>query len=247
VIEDDMAAASLLRTYLTGAGYPVHMVASGEAGLDHAARHAPDLILLDVLLPGMDGWAVLDRLKRDERMRDIPVVVVTVVDEREVALALGAVDYFVKPVERGALLSMLERHGVAQEPAERPGILAIDTDPDSLAALENWLRECGHRVTPALSAAEALALTHVGRFELIMFEAGLPGPDGGPMLDALRSEPNAAGTPVVVLTTGEITAADGHLAGLIGPDSPVLSVISRADLSPEHLRRWLDEAALVTA
>jgi len=79
------------------------------------------------------------------------------------------------------------------------------------------------------------------RFGLIMFEAGLDGPDGAPMVDALRTQPAAAEIPVVVLTNGEITAADGHLAGWIGPDSPVLGVISRADLSPDHLRRWLGE------
>jgi len=273
VIEDDANAASLLRTYLSGAGYAVHVVGSGEAGLAHAARCAPDLILLDVLLPGMNGWTVLEKLKGDERLRHIPVVVVTVVDEREVGLALGAVDYFVKPIERGALLSMLERHGVAPEPAvepapavapesapapaaqqvpasqqaaeaapaQPPGILVIDTDPDALAGFEAWLRECGHRVTVALSAAQSLAMIRDQRFGLIMFEAGLDGPDGAPMVDALRTQPAAAEIPVVVLTNGEITAADGHLAGWIGPDSPVLGVISRADLSPDHLRRWLGE------
>jgi signal transduction histidine kinase/CheY-like chemotaxis protein len=246
VIEDDAAAASLLRTYLAGAGYTVSVVASGEVGLEYAARCAPDLILLDVLLPGMNGWTVLEKLKGDDRLRHIPVVVVTVVDEREVGLALGAVDFFVKPIERGALLSMLERHGVTPEPAERPGVLVIDTDPDALAGLEAWLRECGHRVTAALSAAQGLAMIRDQTFDLIMFEAGIEGPDGDPMLDALRAQPAAVETPVVVLTNGEITAADGHLAGLIGPDSPVLGVISRVDLSPDHVRRWLGDDATAT-
>jgi CheY-like chemotaxis protein len=170
-----------------------------------------------------------------------------VVDEREVGLALGAVDYFVKPIERGALLSMLERHGVAKELPEQPAILVIDTDPERLAGLERWLRECGYRVSPALSAAQALATTREQRFDLIVFENGLAGPDDEPMLDALREEPSAATIPVVVLTSGEITADDWHLAILIGSDSPVLGVISREDLSPEHLRRWLGEAPVAAA
>jgi signal transduction histidine kinase/CheY-like chemotaxis protein len=239
LIEDDASAASLLRTYLTGAGYTVHVASSGEAGIEYAARCVPQLILLDVLLPGMDGWSVLEKLKADERLRHIPVVVVTVVDEREVGLALGAVDYFVKPIERGALLSLVERHGVDLDVAVPPGILVVDPDPDSLAGIESRLREWGHRVTPALSAAEAFALTRGHRFDLIMFDADLSGPAGEPMLDALRAEPAAAGTPVVVLTSGEITAADGYLAGLIGSGGPVLGVISRTDLRSEHLRRWL--------
>jgi DNA-binding response OmpR family regulator/anti-sigma regulatory factor (Ser/Thr protein kinase) len=239
LIEDDASAASLLRTYLTGAGYTVHVASSGEAGIEYAARCAPQLILLDVLLPGMDGWSVLEKLKADERLRHIPVVVVTVVDEREVGLALGAVDYFVKPIERGALLSLVERHGVEPELAMRPGVLVIDTDPHALVGIEGRLRAWGHRVTPALSAAEALAMTRGQRFDLIMFDAGLPGPAGEPMLEALRAEPAAAGTPVVVLTSGEIPAADVYLAGLIGSGSPVLGVISRTDLSAEHLHRWL--------
>ncbi|HJP71466.1 MAG TPA: ATP-binding protein, partial [Candidatus Limnocylindria bacterium] len=98
VIEDDPGAVRLLRTYLESEGYDAVIAADGESGIAAARASAPAAIILDVLLPGMDGWEVLRRLKADPELRDVPVVVVTVVDERNVAMSLGAADYFLKPV-----------------------------------------------------------------------------------------------------------------------------------------------------
>ena len=110
VIEDDPSAVRLLREYLEGAGYRVRVSASGELGIASAIEDRPAAIILDVLLPGIDGWEVLRRIKADGRVRDIPVVIVTVVEEREVGLALGAVDYLVKPIHREALLGCISRY-----------------------------------------------------------------------------------------------------------------------------------------
>ena len=138
----------------------------------------------------MDGWTVLQNLKSDERLRHIPVVVVTVVDEREVGLALGAVDYFVKPVERGALLSWLERHGVVPDPSRRPAGAGGRRRPgrrwpapssgcasagSTRCRRSRWPRRCG--------------LARARRFDLLMCRRRAAGPDGGPLLDALRAEP----------------------------------------------------------
>ncbi|HKB28982.1 MAG TPA: ATP-binding protein, partial [Candidatus Limnocylindrales bacterium] len=109
LIEDDPSAVRLLREYLEAAGYPVRVAANGDTGLASVAEKKPAAIILDVLLPGLDGWEVLRRLKADDRTRDVPVIIVTVVEERDVGLALGAADYLVKPIQRDALLACLVR------------------------------------------------------------------------------------------------------------------------------------------
>jgi signal transduction histidine kinase/CheY-like chemotaxis protein len=230
VIEDDPAAASLLRTYLTGAGYAVHEVSSGEAGIELAGTLRPDLILLDVMLPGMDGWTVLQRLKADERLGHIPVVVVTVVDDREAALALGAVDYFVKPVERRALLDSMARNAATPR---RPEILVIDPDSASRERIGAWLGECAVVATSAGNVPDALAAAADRKLDLILCDAALTD------TDALRASPTTAATPVVMLTDGSLSATDALLAGLLS--APVLGVVSKADLDAQHLRRWLAE------
>ncbi|WP_239152432.1 ATP-binding response regulator [Virgisporangium aurantiacum] len=261
VIEDDPAAVSLLRTYLTGAGYPIHVAATGEAGIALAGTAHPDLILLDVQLPGIDGWSVLRKLKKDERLWHIPVVVVTVIDEREVALALGAVDYFVKPVERRALLDSMARNTAAAAAADptgpggpagprRPDVLVLDPSEAARERTGQWLRDCGVAAALAGSVADATGLAESTPFDLILCDAAVTGPDGTPVLDALRASPATRPVPVVMLTDGTMTPADVLLAGLMGgpptdddaPHSaPLLGVVSRADLSAQHLQRWLGD------
>jgi signal transduction histidine kinase/CheY-like chemotaxis protein len=274
VIEDDPAAISLLRTYLTGAGYPIHVAATGEAGIALAGTTHPDLILLDVMLPGIDGWAVLQKLKGDERLRHIPVVVVTVIDEREVALALGAVDYFVKPVERRALLDSMARNtavpasaasadfaasagpaasAASADPADqavpaglpRPEVLVLDPSEAARERTGQWLRDCGVGAALAGSVADATGLAASRSFDLILCDAAVTGPDGTPVLDALRASPATRPVPVVMLTDGTMTPADVLLAGLMGgqptDDPPLLGVVSRADLGAQHLQRWLGD------
>ena len=118
LVEDDASAVRLLRTYLETAGYAVLVAGTGEEGLRAAGETTPDAILLDVILPGIDGWEVLRRLKSDDRLQTIPVFMVTVVDDRDVGLALGAVDYFVKPIDRHLLLARLAEHLTRQDGGE---------------------------------------------------------------------------------------------------------------------------------
>src|SRR6266516_523250 len=130
VIEDDPSAARLLSTYLENAGYSVTVATDGETGLSAARRLLPDAILLDLVLPGIDGWEVLRRLKLDDSLRDIPVVITTMLDEHDVGLALGAVDYLVKPIDKDTLLTRLSRHGLLAGLPEGPAAgLVVDDDP----------------------------------------------------------------------------------------------------------------------
>ena len=108
VIEDDRRSAELLELYLDGSGLPVVLARDGAEGLELARALRPRAVILDILLPRLDGWDLLARLKEDPATADIPVVIVTMLDERGKGLALGAVEYLVKPVSREAMMEALE-------------------------------------------------------------------------------------------------------------------------------------------
>src|SRR5262249_32842884 len=109
VIEDDRRSFDLLRVYLEGVGVRVGGAKDGEEGLDMGHRLAPSGVLLDILLPGIDGWEVLSQLKADAETASIPVIVVSMLEERGRAVALGASEYLVKPVSKAPLLAALHR------------------------------------------------------------------------------------------------------------------------------------------
>jgi CheY-like chemotaxis protein len=128
VVEDDWRSADLLRVYLEEAGYRVSIARDGVTGLDLARELKPTAVILDILLPRLGGWDLLTRLKNDPETAEIPVVIASMLDERAAGFALGAAEYLVKPVDRGALLEALS-HCVAQ--ADDPGtVVVIDDGPD---------------------------------------------------------------------------------------------------------------------
>jgi CheY-like chemotaxis protein len=186
LIEDDPQAAELLSTQLHSAGYTVDVAVSGETGLSQAAAHPPDAIVLDVRLPGIDGWDVIRQLKSDERLAGIPVFVASILDERQVALALGAEEYFVKPVDRGALLGALAR---AVATRAKPRVLVVDSDAEVRRAIEDGLRAGGADVVACAAGAEGIGPDRAGDFDLIVGDIRTP------LLAA------AERTPVVGVTT----------------------------------------------
>jgi signal transduction histidine kinase/ActR/RegA family two-component response regulator len=122
VIEDDRASSDLLTAYLSGAALRVTTVRDGQSGLDAVRRDRPSAVLLDIRLPGVDGWAVLQELKSDAATKDIPVIVVSIVDERSRGAAMGAAAYMVKPVSRDDLLTALAAAGVPVPTAGAPAV-----------------------------------------------------------------------------------------------------------------------------
>jgi signal transduction histidine kinase/ActR/RegA family two-component response regulator len=122
VIEDDRASSDLLTAYLSGAALRVTTVRDGQSGLDAVRRDRPSAVLLDIRLPGVDGWVVLDELKSDAATKDIPVIVVSIVDERSRGAAMGAAAYLVKPVSRDDLLSALAVVGIPVPTAGAPHV-----------------------------------------------------------------------------------------------------------------------------
>jgi signal transduction histidine kinase/CheY-like chemotaxis protein len=235
VIEDDPSAARLLREYLEADGYTVRLAADGHTGVAAARAARPAAILLDVLLPGLDGWEILRQLKADESLREVPVIIVTVVDEREVGLALGAVDYLLKPVDREVLLSLLARYVPTPSDANRPiRVLAVDDEPDALDLVAAALEPAGHKVTRAASGEKALELARQQPFDLVICDLVMPELDGFAVVAALKADARTSGLPILILTAHSLSAADRRrLTGRI------LGIVEKGTAGAAGLRAWL--------
>jgi CheY-like chemotaxis protein/anti-sigma regulatory factor (Ser/Thr protein kinase) len=213
LIEDDAQAAELMRTQLSSAGYRVDVASSGERGLSVAITHPPDAIVLDVTLPGIDGWEVIRRLKSDPRLADIPVFFASIVDDRPAGLALGASDYFVKPVDQAALLGALARI-VTHRPM--PRVLVVDHDDAVRQAIEDGLRAGGADVVACADGRDGIALSRAGNFDLIVCDMQSPEVDGFSLLAAIEQDPATRHTPVLGLTaTGGADRVPGDAVPLV--------------------------------
>lgn len=189
LVEDNPQAAKLFSLYLRQAGYRVEVVGDGELVLPVAAGTRPQAIVLDLLLPGLDGWEVLALLKATPETRDIPVVIVSVLDRQRLGFELGAVDYLVKPVDRGQLLRAVQRGLLSRERTGWvPRVLVVCDDPQELTALGDLVAGYGYDVFEALGGGEASCLFHSLRLDLVvvgtsdgcmdvpdLLGAGLPG------------------------------------------------------------------------
>jgi CheY-like chemotaxis protein len=243
VIEDDPAAVRLLRTYLEDAGHTVEASADGESGIAAARRLTPDAIVLDVLLPGIDGWEVMRRLKADAELRDIPVVVVTVVDERNVAMNLGAADYFLKPVRRDALLARLGTYTFTTKVKQRTvRVLVIDDDPAASELVRQALEPEGFEIASADSGRAGIALCRQMKPDLVICDLVMPGMDGFEVVQQLSESDLPADVPIMILTSQQLTKADRERL-----NGRVAGIMSKQDDLRANLGRWLDRAARLSA
>jgi signal transduction histidine kinase/CheY-like chemotaxis protein len=235
VIEDDPSAVRLLRTYLESDGYGVRVAADGPSGLAAARANPPAAIVLDILLPGADGWEILREFKADAELRDVPVIIVTVVDERGLGLALGAVDYFLKPVDRTALLDRLARYTFTTKVKTRPvRVLAVDDDPVALDLIDGALRPEGFDVVAASGGREAIARATAEPFDLVVCDLLMPDLDGFEVVTALKADPSSRDVPILILTAHDLTEAEkdrlnGHILG----------IVDKGEEAAAGLRQWL--------
>lgn len=238
IIEDDPSVVRLLREYLEPAGYRVTAATTGEDGIGAMRERRPAAVILDVLLPGIDGWEVLRQVKDDPGLRAIPIVILTVVDERDVGLALGAADYLVKPVDRDALLASLGRYTfLAKSRERRVRVLAVDDEPAALDLFRTALEPEGFDVVTASGGREALAQAAAGEFDLVICDLVMPGIDGFEVIAKLKADPRTAPVPILVCTAHDLTEEDkGRLNGKI------LGIVSKGADALDGLRSWLGVA-----
>jgi len=205
VIDDDPDARSLMQRFLMKEGFDAVTAASGEEGLDAARRLHPRVITLDVMMPKMDGWDVLTRLKADASLCDIPVVMITMMDNRGLGYTLGATDYLTKPVEWDRLTTVLRKFRCISPPCT---VLVVEDDPASRAISSRMLERAGWQVETAVNGKEALERVAEKVPELILLDLMMPGMDGFEFASRLRSNPKWRAIPIVVLTAKDITAED---------------------------------------
>jgi CheY-like chemotaxis protein len=203
VVEDDRRSFDLLRAYLETVGVRVVGARDGEEGLDTVRRLNPAGVVLDLLLPGIDGWEVLAQLKADERTASVPVIVVSMLDERGRGFALGAAEYLVKPVAKEQLLAAVYR--AAAMPERKHTVVAIDDDPLAIELVRATLEPEGWTVLGAATGQEGLALIRERQPSAVLLDLLMPGMDGFEVVEALRAEPDTKSVPVVILTSKSMT------------------------------------------
>lgn len=221
VVEDDPAAAELLGRQIERVGFRTEIARTGVEAVAMAKEHKPAAITLDILLPDVDGWEVLTRLKRDGMTSAIPVIVVSVVDNPELGRALGALDYFVKPVEAKELVHRLRSLNFKRKSGDRKTrILVVDDE----VANRDWLKEVlepeGFTVLLAKGGQEAIELAMSRKPDLLMLDLLMPGVNGFDVVAALSGNEGTKAIPIIVLTAKSLTRADidqlnGHVSTIL--------------------------------
>jgi len=184
----------------------VTSVTSGAEALESARRHRPSLITLDVMMPAMDGWAVLRSLKADPDLASIPVVMLSIVADRELSLSLGAVEAMPKPFNRGQLRDLARR--LVDRPGQGSKALVVEDDEPTRELLCRNLRDEGWTVESAENGAVALERIEAGLPDLIVLDLMMPVMDGFEFLANLRLREGAADLPVLVVTAKDLTPED---------------------------------------
>ncbi|HET6776340.1 MAG TPA: response regulator, partial [Actinomycetota bacterium] len=232
----------LLTLYLEGDGFEVVACGDGLAGMEAARRLRPDAIVLDIMLPDPSGWEFLGLVKGDETTARIPVVIVSMLDERGKGLALGAADYLIKPVSRHDLLATLRPIIAARVGDGSSKVLAIDDDPVAIKLIETVLGEEGFTVVGALSGAEGVQAARTEQPSLIILDLLMPGTDGFEVVEQLREDPSTAEIPIVILTAKTITPEERERL-----TAHVAHLAAKASFSPaefvELVRRFCGDPA----
>jgi CheY-like chemotaxis protein len=205
VIDDDAEARDIVGRFLRRDGFEVATACSGEEGLRLAHKLKPAAITLDVMMPDMDGWSVLRALKVDPVLHKIPVVMLTMLDDKSKGYTLGATDYLTKPVDRDQLHTALARF---HTPHESCSVLLVEDDPDTREVMVRALEKDGWAVTEAGNGREALDRLAQKKPQLILLDLMMPVMDGFDFLLEMRANAAWQDIPVIVLTAKDLTEED---------------------------------------
>jgi signal transduction histidine kinase/CheY-like chemotaxis protein len=225
VIEDDPVVAELVTHIVERGGFRTEIARTGTEALAKARELHPVAITLDIVLPDLDGWDVLERLKHDETTSAIPVAVVSVVDNPELGAALGALDYFVKPVRADALLKRLSLFNFQRTVGrDEVRVLVVDDEEANRELLAGVLEPAGFKVSLAAGGLEGIQLARSGQPDLILLDLLMPQVNGFDVVKVLRAEEATHATPIMVLTAKEMTQTDkrrlnGHVSAILTRDS----------------------------
>ncbi|MCC7263191.1 MAG: PAS domain S-box protein [Candidatus Latescibacteria bacterium] len=239
VVEDDSQARELLTTHLTAAGYRVATAVDGVQGVEQARRLQPAAIALDILLPRKDGWQVLAELKEDPQTRKIPVVIVTITEDKQRGLALGAVDFLTKPLNAEVFIQTLERVTLGRPLSS---VLVIDDALPTIELLSQVLRGKGLEVFSASGGQEGISLALAHQPDCIILDLMMPQVNGFEVVQQLRARPETRQIPILVYTAKALSVEERQQLS-----TQVQATLSKADLDPEGMVRAIRELVEVSA
>jgi len=203
-IDDDPNVLILLRENLEEEGYYIVGALSGDEGVQKARDLQPFAITLDILMPHKDGWEVLNDLKADPATRHIPVIVLSIIDNRELGFSLCAFDYLVKPFDKATILSALQR--ASRAPTNR--VLVVDDEPDAVNLITQLLEDEGYQIKGAYSGEEAIHALEDEVPDIILLDLLMPQMDGFDVIQRIKTNPDWSDIPIVVVTAKDLTDAD---------------------------------------
>ncbi len=237
VVEDEQMAQMLMTDCLRGAGYEAVVARTGMEALQIARTRRPFAITLDILLPDRPGWEVLSELKTDPVTRHIPVIVVSITDDKQLGYSLGAVEFLVKPVNRAALLEVVARAGNAAD-RKRRTILIVDDEPESVEPVAEVLRQDGHEVLEAVNGPAGIVLAGERKPDLIILDLLMPVMSGFDVVERLRSDPRTAEIPILIYTSKDLTVAEceqlnRHVQGITSKSGREQLLAHLARLAPQ--------------
>jgi signal transduction histidine kinase/CheY-like chemotaxis protein len=232
VIDDDPDVHDLMKRFLRREGFWVETASGGEEGIRLARELRPDTITLDVLMPDMDGWTVLSTLKSDPELFSIPVIMLTIMDDKNLGYALGASDYLTKPIDRDRLVTILEKYRSAPPPCR---VLVVEDDANMRDLLRRMLEKEGWVVTEAENGRVALErIAEQRRPALILLDLIMPEMDGFQFVDEIRSHESWRSIPIVVITAKDMTAEDR-----LRLDGHVVKILQKRAYSLEELLAYV--------
>lgn len=205
VIDDNLDAINLMRQNLEEAGYQVITATSGDEGVAKAKKYQPFAITLDIMMPKKDGWQVMHDLKADPDTRGIPVVMVTIVDNKTLGFRLGAADYLVKPLDEDQVLASLERLENSNGGDKLKCLLVVDDDSNVIDMVEQLLDDSGYNIMVASDGKDALEKIAKDPPDVILLDLMMPKLDGFGVIDCLRADERLRQIPVIVLTVKSLS------------------------------------------
>ena len=208
VIDDDPVVHDLMQRSLNKEGFRVASARNGPHGLEKARELRPEAIILDVVMPGMDGWTVLSELKHDPMLAGIPVIMTTMLDEKNLGMSLGATEYLTKPVDRNRLNSVLTKY---RRDSKTHPVLVVDDTAANREVLGHMLKADGYEVIEAENGLQALQKLEDHSPELILLDLMMPVMDGFAFLHELRSRPEWQKIPVMVITAKDLSQNERQL------------------------------------
>lgn len=234
VIDDHPEAIELVRETLVDAGYRVAGAQDGVQGLALARALRPTAITLDIMMPDKDGWQVLHDLKADPLTRDIPVIMITVVDKKVMGYQLGADDYLLKPLDADELLASLARL-TSQLPQSR--VLVVDDDPNVVDMVRQLLGDKPYQVEAALDGLQALDVIRTAPPDIVLLDLLMPDLDGFGVIEKLGEQPDTARIPVIVLTAKTLTNQEASAL-----NDRIFTIIQKQGLQGEALLQQIEAA-----